>query len=381
MQLYDSSSGRPTSSLSVAIKRAAGEPPALQSCCQRLASAHRFAFADVMRRRADANAAFSLCGALAVLVLAAGCTVRGAAPDDAAVARALAACRGGQGLLFEIADPRRRDGAPLALFGSVHVGNAAMYPLSPAVEAAFEQAEGLALEVDPRLSPADADRIEVRRRLPEGVRVCDTVDPATCDQLLQTLAALQVDSASVETSKPWAVALSLEQRQFEHFGFSPQQGIELYFLRRAADHKRVVGLETIDRQIDVLDELPGDAQNALIASVAHPPAVYGQEAAQLLAAWCRGDADLLEVAFAGAPDPGPTETLLRERLIVRRNESLASAMAELMQGPERWFVAVGAAHLVGSDSIPEVLRQRGYQVRRISTVTMAPATDAGAAAH
>jgi len=42
-----------------------------------------------------------------------------------------------------------KHGATVYLFGTVHVGNTAIYPLPPAVEAAFNRSSKLALELDP----------------------------------------------------------------------------------------------------------------------------------------------------------------------------------------------------------------------------------------
>jgi uncharacterized protein YbaP (TraB family) len=54
-----------------------------------------------------------------------------------------------------------------------------------------------------------------------------------------------------------------------------------------------------------------------------------------------------------------------ERFYFERNREMAHDIAELVDGGGRWFVAVGAAHVVGAQGIPSLLSQRGYAVRRL----------------
>jgi len=45
-----------------------------------------------------------------------------------------------------------------------------------------------------------------------------------------------------------------------------------------------------------------------------------------------------------------------------RNEAWAETLDLEMQGSGVDFVAVGAGHLVGEDSVPQMLMERGYKV-------------------
>ena len=136
-------------------------------------------------------------------------------------------------------------------------------------------------------------------------------------------------------------------------------------------------LETFDGHIAALDELSATAQNALLADSVRDPTVVAHQMETLLRAWCTGDEFTLAAALAPSTDPSSADITLREEMLFKRNPQIATALAALMKGSDRWFAVVGAAHLVGPDSIPAALRQRGYTVRRLMTVAR-PATPAEA---
>jgi uncharacterized protein YbaP (TraB family) len=52
-------------------------------------------------------------------------------------------------------------------------------------------------------------------------------------------------------------------------------------------------------------------------------------------------------------------------LVAQRNRAMAQRIAERMSKPGRGFVVVGAMHLAGPGSIPELLRAAGFSVRQV----------------
>ena len=89
---------------------------------------------------------------------------------------------------------------------------------------------------------------------------------------------------------------------------------------------------------------------------------------KILAAWRDGDGERLarlvaeDTALGGA---GAAE--LKARLLDHRNHDMAMRIAEQLERPGRVLVVVGAAHLVGDESIVERLTRRGYSVQQVLT--------------
>ena len=82
----------------------------------------------------------------------------------------------------------------------------------------------------------------------------------------------------------------------------------------------------------------------------------------MLASWARGDIDDIARTFNETLASSPE---LREQLLRRRNENWDRWVERRMAAPGSVMVAVGAGHLAGSDSLVDMLRRRGYSVRRV----------------
>lgn len=88
----------------------------------------------------------------------------------------------------------------------------------------------------------------------------------------------------------------------------------------------------------------------------------GSEVDELLTAWRRGDtaamAKLLEEGFEQYPD-------LYRPLTVERNRKWIPQIEQLLDDRDDYLVVVGALHLVGTDSVIDLLERRGYKVKQL----------------
>jgi uncharacterized protein YbaP (TraB family) len=89
----------------------------------------------------------------------------------------------------------------------------------------------------------------------------------------------------------------------------------------------------------------------------------------MLAAWSEGDVERLRRIMMQSSDQDPA--LLRF-LITDRNRTWAGWIQERMARPGTVFLAVGAAHLTGDDSVQNLLRARGLRAERVPHVETAP---------
>ena len=88
------------------------------------------------------------------------------------------------------------------------------------------------------------------------------------------------------------------------------------------------------------------------------------EMSDMVAAWEKGD-----VAKIAAMETGELKTKHPEEyktLVVERNEKWAATLDGLLKGEATGdvFVAVGAAHLAGDESVIELLKKDGWKVER-----------------
>jgi uncharacterized protein YbaP (TraB family) len=54
-----------------------------------------------------------------------------------------------------------------------------------------------------------------------------------------------------------------------------------------------------------------------------------------------------------------------EGMYFRRNREMALQIGAFVDTGGRWFVAIGAAHMVGARGVPSLLSEWGYRVERI----------------
>ena len=79
--------------------------------------------------------------------------------------------------------------------------------------------------------------------------------------------------------------------------------------------------------------------------------------------WSVGDVDDLEDEFI---DEMKSEMpAVYEAIVKNRNIDWANQIEEELKGSGTDFIAVGAAHLVGDDSVQAILKARGITVKRL----------------
>lgn len=255
------------------------------------------------------------------------------------------------------------------LFGTVHVGQAEFYPLEPIVMRALHASNTVALEIDIRNEAAFQQAVLRHGLYTDGTNIADHL---TTDRLQKLRAVLQQQSIpfeSVARMKPWMIANLLIVQTMTSKGYPAEQGLELYFLSIAAkEGKNIRGLETADYQLSLFNRLDDMQQQEYLEETLHD-LEDGSEVAQSLAlidAWRHADgAKMLELKQQMLNDASVPSRLLEDLLLNQRNPALAEKIAALLNDDHVSFVAVGALHLIGENSIPELLQKRGYQVRKI----------------
>jgi len=109
--------------------------------------------------------------------------------------------------------------------------------------------------------------------------------------------------------------------------------------------------------------MPEPMQLAFLRTILHDIDKSPAEFARLIDAWKRGDVGSiarLEDQVMRAQNPK-----LYQRLLVQRNLTWARRIAALMRHPGTLFIAVGAAHLAGPDSVQAQLKLLGVPVERL----------------
>lgn len=272
-----------------------------------------------------------------------------------------------RGTLYLVSDLQR--GHTAYLFGTVHVGQTAFYPLEPEVMKALSQANKLILEVDIRDADVLQQALIKYGMYPADQTLAQHVSSDTLSKLKRALISLDVAYDNVARMKPWMVANVLLIKELEVHGYPPEQGIEMYFLSLAKQQgKSVAELETAGYQLSLFDSMtPAQQEIYLRESMADlADGSTLRKSLHLLTAWRNADSKELMQSFRELQtDKSATSSFEQKVLIDGRNPTLAKNIEAQLKQDKTSFVAIGAFHLLGEKSVPALLQQRGYQVQKL----------------
>jgi len=251
------------------------------------------------------------------------------------------------------------------LFGSIHILPAATNWMDPQIRQSVEASQSLVLETVLDQEPSKVAGLLMSMGRAPGPPLVERVPPAKRKQLAALIKASGFPPALLDGMKSWAAAIMLTGASLQQIGIDTAQspGVEpqLTALFRAVG-KPVEGLETPEQQLGFFDRLPEDAQRAFLVATLDSPAKTKAEFAEMIAAWSKGDPGAIEKSFADDPEFTPA---LRDLLIRQRDRNWAEALSKRLDHPGTLFVAVGAGHLVGPDSVQKMLAAKGLKVVRV----------------
>lgn len=273
------------------------------------------------------------------------------------VCAATADAASGNGLLFEV---HGKGTDPSYLFGTIHSEDSRVLLLPRPVQEAFDRASGFVMEVIP-----DSAAIAKSMRAMSYTNGCclkDVVGAALYTQALEAMKARGMGEVAISSLKPWAVValLSLPPAKTGQF-------LDLRLYRDAlAQGKTVAGLETIEEQLGVFEDLSEQDQVALLRETLSVEQQLPIVFERLLNAYLASDLDKLLSLSERYLQGGDSALAERFRIAAldRRNRRMAERLRPLFE-KGGYFVAVGALHLPGKEGVLNRLLDSGFSVRRV----------------
>jgi uncharacterized protein YbaP (TraB family) len=177
------------------------------------------------------------------------------------------------------------------------------------------------------------------------------------------LAPLGLTMPVLDRMEPWLVALMFQAVEWQKAGLTPEHGVDVHFSGRAKeDGKPVGGLEPVEFQLGLFDAMPAEAQVAFLRQSLEEAPQTAEQMRQIVAAWRAGDAARIDAIMNESLDESPA---LYARMLTDRNAAWVPQIEQMLRGRDDVLVVVGAAHLVGEQSVVQMLRQRGYTVEQL----------------
>lgn len=262
--------------------------------------------------------------------------------------------------LWKVAD----EDTTIYLFGTVHALPKDVPWLRGAIGPALAASDTLVTEVDiDAHDPAAMQKVVMSTALlgpDENLRAM--LSPEQKAQYEAALAKLGMPAESFDRFEPWYASLMFALVPLAKAGIVGEHGVEKGLDAAAGEGKEHAALETVEYQLSIFDTLPRDAQiEYMMQTIAGSDNVQAVLEA-MMAEWLEGDADalarMLNEDMAG-------DRALMERLLWQRNRTWADWVAKRLDTPGTVFMAVGAGHLAGDQSVQASLKSKGIKVRRV----------------
>ena len=170
--------------------------------------------------------------------------------------------------------------------------------------------------------------------------------------------------AQLNIFRPWFAALTISTAAITHAGFDPASGVdgkvEAAFRARGIAPK---GLETAEQQIKVFANLSRDKELAYLRTTIDEYKKAATELDTLVESWSHADLATLEDIFVTSMKSVSPE--LYAALLTNRNANWAVKIEDMLKGKGVTFIAVGAGHLIGDDSVLAMLKAKGIASDRV----------------
>ena len=194
--------------------------------------------------------------------------------------------------------------------------------------------------------------------------VSRTTSPQTTPAIVgASLAVLDLLESSTELKDKLADNTAFFRTAITAAGFEPSSGVETILTAAMKDSGRpVYGLETIQQQLQFFATLTPKAELQMLDDAMDDVDDGVGKLQAVVSAWQAGDVEAIGKLLD--EDLVTKEPDAYKALIIDRNVAWSDRLAERLTGSGVSFVAVGAGHLAGTDSVQVLLARRGLTVER-----------------
>lgn len=251
------------------------------------------------------------------------------------------------------------------LFGTVHVMKPEVHWQTKKVTDAFAKSDTLYLEVADLNDMAAMQPLVMKLGIDQDHPLSTKIsaeDKAALDKAIKDMG--MPGEQMLEPMQPWLAYMTLSVMPILKSGYSPASGVDMVISKDAKDaNKTILGFETMEGQLHYLADFPQAQQVTLLHDQLQELPKASSEMSDMMAAWTRGDVETIarieNAGVARSPE-------LYKKLVVERNGRFADEIAKMLTStkPGTVFVAVGAAHLAGPDSVQKDLEAKGFKVTR-----------------
>jgi uncharacterized protein YbaP (TraB family) len=256
----------------------------------------------------------------------------------------------------------RDQDSTIVLFGSVHMLPPGLDWRPDALNTAIRDADDIWFELplDAEDSRAVGEIAISRGLLPKGESLSAKLSPSGRKRQQAAARQMNLSMDALNRMRPWLAEVTVGVAQLAGGGANGSDGVERTLDKAAPATAQRRAFETPQQQIAFFADAPEKDQIASLENslreMEKDPAAYSM----LVDAWLAGDTKALE--REGLKPMVRATPRMYQRLVVERNARWTDLIAQRLAGSGETVMVVGAAHLIGKDGVPAMLRKRGIRV-------------------
>ncbi len=247
---------------------------------------------------------------------------------------------------------------PSYLFGTIHITCDAT--IEDDVKKALDETTQVVLEMD-------MDDPSINTRMMSGMYMKDgkTLKDYVTDEEYKVIDSLFLNNLGMsvklmENVKPFFLAAAF----YPNFIDCPMQSFEEELIKVAAEQgEEVNGLETIEEQLQIFEDIPYEDQIKDLVRMAKDNLTYDKTMfAKMLEVY--KSENITEMLSIMNDENYSTFAEHQDELLAKRNKKWISKIGEYAKSQPTFF-GVGAGHLAGDIGIIKLLRKAGYKVTAV----------------
>jgi len=251
------------------------------------------------------------------------------------------------------------------LGGTIHILPISEFPLPEEFTTAYKNSDAVILETklpDPADTSFQAKMME-KVAYTNQQKLSTKLSSETFKALENYLAPFGINLKELDGFKPGLIVSMMAMMEAQRSGIAGE-GVDAYYNQLAAkESKPLEYLESMDFQLDLLANMGAGDEEALIKSTLEQMDEFNEIFKKLIPAWRAGDEALLAelvIKSMKEDDPSSFKTMMTDR-----NHNWIPHIEKMFNDNDKEFILVGVGHLVGEESVIDLLKQKGYQIDKL----------------
>ncbi|WP_165188303.1 TraB/GumN family protein [Caulobacter soli] len=250
------------------------------------------------------------------------------------------------------------------LFGTVHVLKPTTQWRSPRIAKAFRDADDVVMEIEQPEDAASTRALMLKYGVDQAAPLSTKLKPESYAKLQAAAQGMGFPPQALEPMRPWLAALTVSLTPLLKAGYDPESGVEKLLTAQAkAAGKPISAFETMEQQVRFFADMTPVQETQLLESTLDEIDDGPAKIDALVTAWAAGDQaelkrQMVDEMQSDYPD-------VYKLLLVDRNQNWAEQLKTKLAGSGVSFVAVGAGHLTGPDSLQAQLAKLGIKAERV----------------